>query len=173
MFVHDGFWQFITSKDDSWQLISIPDILKNQWHSQINPAYSRQRISQPMRIAGPIQFCSSYMVYLFFFKSSAIFETMFLQNLWNNFPPKFLKQFSSKIFETIFLQNLWNKIPQKSFEAIFLQNLWNNFPPKSLKQMSSKIFETNFLQNLWNNFPPKSLKQFSSKIFETNFLQNI
>ena len=77
-----------------------------------------------MRIVGPIQFWRVCVIYL-----------------WNNFPPKSLKQFFSKIFE-----------------IFCLQNLWNNYHPKSLKQISSKIFETIFLQNLWNNFPPKSLK---------------
>ena len=29
-----------------------------------NPLYGRQRISQPMRIVGPIQFLRGYMIYL-------------------------------------------------------------------------------------------------------------
>ena len=85
--------------------------------------------------------------------SFKIFETIFLQNLWNYFPPKSLKLISSKIFETN-----------------FLQNLWNYFPPKSLKLFSSRIFEASFLQNLWNYFSPKYLYQISSKIFETIFV---
>ena len=41
-------------------------------------------------------------------KSLKIFETIFLQNLWNKFPPKSLKQVSSNIFETNIPKNLWN-----------------------------------------------------------------
>ena len=54
--------------------------------------------------------------------SSKIFETIFLQKLWNKFPPKSLKIFSSKTFETIFLQNLWNIFPPKSVKQFFSSN---------------------------------------------------
>ena len=58
--------------------------------------------------------------------SSKIFETIFLQNLWNNFLSKSLKLISSNIFERFFF---------KIFQTIFLQNLWNYFPLKPLKQI--------------------------------------
>ena len=110
-----------------------------------NPAYGRQRISRPTRIVGPIQFWRGCVVYLKKKQllkqfSSKIFETIFIQNLWNKFPPKSLKIFSSKNFETNFLQNLWdyfggvnqweagiwscdlraNERPQKKWEAALL-----------------------------------------------------
>ena len=108
------------------------------WSSWKNSTYGILRISQPMRIVRPIQFWRDCVIYLQKKISFKIFETIFLQNLWNNFPPKSLKLIFFKIFETILLQNLWKS---------FLQNLLSNFPPKSLKQISYKIFETLFLQN--------------------------